>query len=131
MDVHCLILSTLSATDTTSKLWNAGIHVHVINDTLHKFVLQGKKTIHIYICTISPLMEAFLPVLHYHTYHAGVLYDASSAVSILRAQMCIRALTNRPIPPKVSLISQKPAETLLTNFRSIRGWLNRVRASTL
>ena len=88
-----------------------------------------KQFIFIYV-PYHPL-EAFLPVLHYHTYHAGVLYDASSAVSILRAQMCIRALTNRPIPPKVSLISQKPAETLLTNFRSIRGWLNRVRASTL
>lgn len=128
MDIHCVIVSTLSASETTSILWNAGIHVHVVDDTLHKFVIQGRKTIHIYVCLLSPLMERFLPVLHYHNYYAAVLYSASSAISILRAQMTVRTLRDRPNPPCISLITRQPADTLLINFRSVSAWLNRIRA---
>ena len=125
MDIHCVIISTLSASETTTILWNAGIHVHVVDDTLQKFVLPP---IHVYVCTLSPLTERFLPVLHYHNYYAAILYSAGSAISILRAQMCVRMLRDRPTPPCISLITRKPADTMLTNFRSVRAWLNRIRA---
>lgn len=132
MDIHCVICSVLSPEQTTSTLWNAGIHVHVVDDTLHKFVIRSNQNrIYIYVCTFTPLMQSFIPCIHYHTYACGVLYDAASKISQQRCQAWVRTLMDRPTPPNVSLISGTMSETMLPTFHSVRTWLNRVVTSAL
>ena len=77
--IHCVICSTLSAEATTTMLWHAGIHIHVVDDTLHKFVVNQR--IYVYVCTATPLMESFLRGIHYHNYACAILYDSTSTIS--------------------------------------------------
>lgn len=132
MDIHCVICSALSPEKTTSLLWHAGIHVHVVDDMIHKFVLVTNNTkIYIYVCTLTPLMESFIRCIHYHNYACAILHDADSTISRQRCQNWVRVLTDRPTPPHISLISRTGKPTLLPHFHSIRTWLNRLVASAL
>ena len=110
-------------------LWHAGIHIHVVDDTLHKFVVNQR--IYVYVCTATPLMESFLRGIHYHNYACAILYDSTSTISRQRCQNWIRVLMDRPTPPAISLVSREGGGTMLPHFNSIRGWLNRLVARSL
>ena len=126
MEIHCVICSTLSAEATTTRLWHAGIHIHVVDDTLHKFVVNQR--IYVYVCTATPFMESFLQNIHYHNYACAILYDSTSTISRQRCQNWVRVLMDRPTPPSISLVSRGGGPTMLPHFNSIRSWLNRLVA---
>ena len=124
MDIHCFVCSTLSPSQTTSMLWNAGIHVHVVDNTMHKFVLQrNKTTVYVYVCTFTPLMVYFLMSMNYHNYATAILFDAESILSRLRKNSFAEVLQNRPKPPHISFIS--------TRGYNIRTWLGHLITRTL
>ena len=132
MDIHCVICSTYSPEKTTSLLWNAGIHVHIVDNTLHKFVIvSNRHKLYVYICTLTPFMESFIRVMHYHNYACAILYDAHSRISSQRCKNWVRVLMDRPTQPSISLISRRPVETMLPHFHSIRSWLNRLVTRSL